>query len=153
MTDLQTEFLYTVIIDIGDVLDLRGTPHGHWCIFPTTRGTFVGPKLKGEVLPGGGDWFLRRPDGVCEIDVRNTYRTDDGQLIYIQYRGILDIPLAVVWNRIMEGAEVEPSEYYSRVTPYFETGSEKYAWLNRIVAVGIGKLEAHWVSHKVYAIL
>src|SRR3990172_12725545 len=46
------------------------TPQGNRQIFYVQSGTFTGPRLKGDVLPGGGDWFLVRPDGVGELDVR-----------------------------------------------------------------------------------
>ena len=34
-----------------------------------------------------------------------------------------------------------PVDYYFRTTPYFETSSQKCAWLNKIVAVGVGQVE------------
>jgi len=50
-------------------------------------GTFEGPKLKGQLLPGGAEWQLIRPDGTTEIDVRLTLGTDDGQFVYMTYAG------------------------------------------------------------------
>jgi len=38
------------------------------------------------------------------------------------------------------GETVDPDTYYFRATPYFETSSEKYGWLNRICAVASGSL-------------
>jgi hypothetical protein len=35
----------------------------------------------------------------------------------------------------------------------FETGSEKYAWLNKIVSVSVGKQEAMGVTYDVFRIL
>ena len=55
--------------------------------------------------------------------------------------------------KIQKGEDVDPSEYYFRTTPVFETSSEKYGWLNRIVAVGVGKLGKNKVTYKVYKIL
>ena len=37
----------------------------------------------------GGDWLIARPDGALELDVRATVRTDDGDLIYTYFRGII----------------------------------------------------------------
>ena len=73
-------------------------------------------------------------------------------LIYMSYRGILIMSKETL-QRISQGETVDPSEYYIRTTPYFETGSEKYDWLNRIVAVGVGERTQSGVSYKVYAIL
>ncbi len=93
-----------------------------------------------------------RPDGASKLDVRTTLRTDDDHLIYMTYRGIATMSQETL-QRILQGETVDPSEYYFRTTPYFETGSEKYSWLNRIVAVGYGERTQAGVSYKVYAIL
>jgi hypothetical protein len=92
MTPLRTELLYEVSVDLEQPQNVGATPHGNRQIFYVKGGTFEGPKLKGEVLPGGGDWFMFRPDGAGELDVRATVRTDDGHLIYTYYRGILTRP-------------------------------------------------------------
>jgi len=127
------------------------TPQGNRIIFLVEQGKFEGPKLKGEILAGGGDWFLLRPDGVGELDVRITLRTDDGQLIYMAYRGILDAAPAVM-ARIFRGEPVEHSEYYFRTAPTFQTASPQYAWLNRIQAIGIGDVLPNGVAYDAYAI-
>ncbi len=152
MADLKTELLCEVSVDLEPPQDVGNTPHGVRRIYYVKGGTLEGPKLKGEVLPGGGDWLLLRPDGAGELDVRGTIRTDDGHLIYTYYRGILSIPPEVV-QRIFAGEEVDPSEYYFRTTPVYETSSEKYGWLNRTVAVAVGRVKPNWVGYSVYAIL
>lgn len=152
MAPLRTELLYKVSVDLEPPQDVGATPHGNRQIFYVKGGTFEGPKLKGEVLPGGGDWLLLRPDGAAELDVRATARTDDGHLIYAYYRGIIHAPLGAM-QRIAAGENVDPSEYYFRTAPFFETASEKYGWLNRIVAVGVGSVKANWVGYTVYAVL
>ena len=58
-----------------------------------------------------------------------------------------------ITERIQNGEDVDPSEYYFRTTPVFETGSEKYSWLNQIICVGVGKIEQKRVHYKVYQIL
>ena len=152
MAKLSTEFLYEVSVDLETPQNVGATPHGNRQIFNVKGGTFEGPKVRGEVLPGGGDWFVFRPDGAGELDVRATVRTDDGHLIYTYYRGILNASPEVL-QRIAAGETVDPSEYYFRTTPVFETSSEKYGWLNRIVAVGVGRVKANWVGYSVYAVL
>jgi hypothetical protein len=44
-------------------------------------------------------------------------------------------------------------ERYWRTTPYFETASEKYAWLNSIVTVGIGYTVPMKVPYRIFQIL
>ena len=154
MADMRSEFLFTMTAELEreTVQELSGTPHGTRRIVHVKKGSFDGPKLKGQVLPGGADWLLVRPDGVREVDVRITLRTDDGQLIYMAYRGIIDIP-AEVAQRMARGEAVAPAEYYFRTAPFFETGSEQYGWLNRLVAVGVGERTPTGVAYAVYAVL
>jgi len=154
MADVKSEFLFTMTAELAreTVQELSGTPHGTRRIFHVKHGSFEGPKLRGQVLPGGADWLLVRPDGMREVDVRITLSTDDGQLIYMSYRGIVDFPGEVA-QRMARGEAVAPSEYYFRTAPFFETGSEKYAWLNRLVAVGLGERTPTGVAYAVYAIL
>jgi hypothetical protein len=152
VTELTTELLGEVGVDLEEPQVLGATPRGIRQIFCVRGGTFKGSKLRGEILSGGGDWFLLRPDGVGELDVRGTIRTDDGHLIYIYYRGILHAPPEVM-TRIAQGEAVDASEYYFRTTPVFETASEKYSWLNRIVTVGVGRLAPNWVGYTVHAVL
>jgi hypothetical protein len=65
--------------------------------------------------------------------------------------GIFDIA-PQVRQRILEGEDVDPSEYYFRTTPVFETGSESYGWLNRLVAVGVGRRTATGMVTDVFAV-
>jgi len=78
-------------------------------------------------------------------------QTDDGALIYISYHGVLDVAPAVV-ARVFGGEEVSPSEYYFRTTPRFETGSEKYAWLNKAVCIGTGYFGIDKVGYRIFGV-
>jgi len=131
---LGSEFLFDMQLDVGPAQEL-----GPRRIVPVTGGTFHGPKLRGKALPGGGDWLIRRPDGATELNVRATLQTDDGELIYVWYRGIIFTPPG--------GA------LYWRTTPVFETASEKYGWLNRVIAVGVGRRVPDKAAYWVYQIL
>jgi hypothetical protein len=131
---LKTEFLMDIILDVAAPQTV-----GARRIVPVTGGTFEGPKLKGTALGGGADWILVRPDGVSELSVRVTLRTDDEQLINLTYRGLLFTP--------------KGGEQYWRTTPIFETGAAKYEWLNKIIAVGVGKNVPGKAAYSIYHIL
>jgi hypothetical protein len=154
MSDLKTEFLCTVAanVDWRQVIDVGATPHGIRQIVYIKGGTFEGPKIKGVVLPGGGDWFVRRADQVVEVDVRCVLRTDDNHLIYCRLRGINEMTPDVAIKAI-RGESIDSSKYYFRVTAVIETGSKKYEWLNRIVAVGVGSLVPAGVEYRIYTVL
>ncbi len=151
--ELRTEFLYRAHIDVEGFYEVGQTFRGQRTIVRVKGGWFEGPRVKGEVLPGTGDWFLVRPGGVAEGDVRDTYRTHDGHVIYVSYRGILNIP-PQVWERLRAGEEVPYTEYYLRGQPMYETAVDSpYAWLNNILAVSVGKQEAMGVTYDVYQVL
>jgi hypothetical protein len=154
MSDLKTEFLCSLAanVDWRQVIDLGATPHGIRQIIYIKGGTFEGPKIRGTVLPGGGDWFVRRADQMVEVDVRCVLRTDDNHLIYCCLRGINEMTAEVAIKAIT-GQSVDSSKYYFRVTTVIETGSKKYDWLNRIVAVGVGNLIPAGFEYKIYMVL
>ena len=116
---------------------LGAVPHGTRAIASITSGTFEGLRLRGRVLPGGGDWTLLRPDSVLELDLRITLETDDGALIYMTSFGLRHGPPEVL-AALANGESVDPSKYYFRTTPRFETSAPQYAFLNRLIAISSG---------------
>jgi hypothetical protein len=152
MSFLRSEFLAEFDAKLEEPLIVGKTPHGIRIIFKIEGGTFIGPQIKGEVIPSGADWFIIRGDGTGELDVRATVHTDDDDIIYIYYRGILNNAKEVLKRR-KNGLINDTSEYYLRTTPIFETGSKKYFWLNKIISVGFGELGSNSVKYKIYQIL
>jgi hypothetical protein len=152
MIPLRSAFLFTLTGSVAEPLEIGRTPLGERRIFPIKGGEFEGPRLKGKLLAGGSDAMLVRADGVAEPDVRLTLMTDDAQLIFMRYGGMRHGPPEAM-ERLARGAPVNPDEYYFRITPQFETGSSKYAWLNKIIAVGIGDRQKAGPIYYVYEIL
>ena len=152
MPEIKTELLFKIVFELLPSLDLGETPYGRRRIVRAVGGTFEGPRMKGRVLDGGGDWVLLRSDGVLQLDVRITLETDDKQHIYMSYRGYRHGPKDVI-ERLNKGETVDPSLYYFRTTPYFETGSEKYAWLNGICAVATGARLASGLTYHVFQVM
>jgi len=151
VSELRSEFLLRVSADLDAPRVLDDAPRGTRRIMQFVGGEFSGPRLKGQVLPGGGDWVLQRRDGVAELDIRLTLRTDDGAMIYASCDGIFDIA-PEVRERIRKGENVDSAEYYFRTAPRFETGVENYRWLNRLLAVGIGRRTATGMVTEIFAI-
>jgi hypothetical protein len=116
-------------------------PHGTRITAPITEGHFEGPRLRGRVLPGGGDWTLLRADGVLELDLRITLETDDGALVSLTSFGLRHGPPEVI-AAIARGEKVDAASYYFRTTPRFATSHPRYAFLNRVVAVASGDRRA-----------
>src|SRR2546429_3846150 len=114
---------------------------------------FEGPRLRGTVLPGGSaDWLLLRADGVLELDLRVTLRTDDGALISMKSFGLRHGPPDVM-AAIGRGETVDPATYYFRTTPRFETAHPAYAFLNRLVAVASGDRRAEGPIYTIHEVL
>ena len=151
MPEINTEFLFTIALEI-QVSSLGDTPYGSRRIFHFDAGSFEGPKLRGRVLPGGGGSSLIRRDGVLEVDVRLILETDDKHQIYMAWKGLRHGPKEVM-DRLYRGEIVDPGAYYFRTTPYFETSSEKYGWMNRICAIATGSLGANARTLDVFQVL
>jgi len=150
---IQTRHLFTLTAVVPKIVDLGATPNGSRRIATVTGGTFKGERLQGTIQPTpGGDWLLLRSDGATVLDVRVTLETDDQQLIYMTYHGLRHGP-ADVMARLAKGEAVDPSTYYFRTTPVFETASPKYDWLNRIISVATGRREASGPVYEVFEVL
>jgi uncharacterized protein DUF3237 len=148
---LKTEFLFDADIGLEAPQQIGATPFGARSVHLVTGGTFEGPRMRGMYLPGGGDWLLTLPNGAGELDVRATLQTDDGALIHMLYHGVLDASAEVI-RRVFGGEDVDPAEYYFRTAPRFETGAGKYAWLNKLVCIGVGAFGIQKVAYRVFAV-
>lgn len=152
MPELQSEYLFTITVTVNALHDVGSVPLGVRHLDMLGKGRFDGPRLKGEVLPGGIDQKIFRTDGAMNPNVRLVLKTDDNALIYMHYTGVR-YGSQDVMDRIAAGETVDPSEYYLRNTPYFETSSPKYDWLNRIVSVGVGRRMPDHAAYEVFQIL
>ncbi|PJK28781.1 DUF3237 domain-containing protein [Minwuia thermotolerans] len=153
MGELQFEHLFDLSIDVAGLTLIGQTFNGHRLIADVGGGTVEGPRLKGTVLTGAsGDWIVVRKGGVSVLDVRITIESDDGALILMKYHGFRHGPREVL-KRLDAGEKVDPSEYYMRIAPSFETGDERYYWMNNIVAVGMGEARAKGPRYSVHQVL
>lgn len=136
---LDVEYLFTMNLDMGDTSHalIRNGPAGTRYVAPVGGGTFEGPRIKGTVVPPGGDWVRSRSDGTAKLDVRLQLVADDGASILMCYEGI-GVPTD-------DGLSV-------RTAPTFETGAEPHAWLNNVQAVGIGLSSGGTVTYDIYAL-
>jgi hypothetical protein len=119
--------LCKAVIELAPTLAVGTGPAGSRSVGAMRAATITGERLRATLAgPAAADWLVRT-GAIGVIDARLTLRTDDDALIYVQYGGRLDLsnPAAGM---------------YAYVAPVFETGDARYAWLNRIQAVGKGKL-------------
>lgn len=133
---LRSEFLMDLVLETAPAVSL-----GSRTVVAVTGGTFEGPRLRGKVASPGADWPVRVSDTMRVLDVRTLLVTDDNQQIYTTYRGVIYTPPS------------GQGERYWRTTPVFETVSEKYDWLNHIVAVGVSYTVPQRVAYRIFQIL
>src|SRR5947208_14771721 len=107
---MDSRLLMTLQVAVGGVQKIGAVPHGTRTTALIGRGHFEGPRLRGKVLPGGGDWTLLRADGVLELDLRLTLESDDGALIHMRSFGLRHGPPEVM-AAIGRGETVDRSTY------------------------------------------
>ena len=89
------------------------------------NGRLEGERLRAAQLGrAAADWGLVSDDGFVRGDIRIAWQTEDGASLFMQYVAFMDVG--------------QPAF----ATPEFETGDERWAWLNRIRIVGKGRYDA-----------
>ncbi|MDR5653817.1 DUF3237 domain-containing protein [Ruixingdingia sedimenti] len=149
---LDHRFLGTLAIEVERPMPAGVTPVGNRRFDMLRGGTFTGPRLSGIILPGGNDSLTQRADGAWHPDVRVLLETHDGARVLIYYRGIRTASQEVS-DRLLAGEQVPWTDYYLRNAPWFETGDPRYAWLNGIMTVGVGRREGMMVIYEIFEIL
>jgi hypothetical protein len=138
---LPVHYLFTLTLDAENSRHswIPGGPQGSRVTANIVGGKFDGPQLRGTIVAPAGDWVTLRANGSLQIDVRVTLVTDDGASILMQYKGI--------------GTPDADGHRELRTAPQFETGDDRYSWLNDVQAVGIGKLDGTTVSYDLYQLV
>jgi len=141
------EFAFELRVEASLLPAMGKTPRGTRKIVALNGGSFEGPHIKGKIIPGGYDWQLLRHDEVTDIEARYILQTDDGAMITIVNTGLRHGPENVM-QQMAQGQDVDPSLYYFRSIPCFETSEKKYEWLNKhiFIANGIRK-PSHVIIH------
>jgi hypothetical protein len=151
LSELPVEHLCDFRVDLEPVRTI-GTPVGLRMVFIAKGGRVEGPRLNGEILPGGGDWLLVGDDAIGRVDVRAVVRTDDDALIHYTARGVIRIPPEGL-QRLAAGERLRFEETYVRTTPKFETADEHYSWLNELIVVGHNELSTDHIDYRMYRVL
>lgn len=149
--ELPVEHLFDMGVDLEPVQTIP-TPVGLRMNYIAKGGRFEGERLRGEILPGGGDGLVVGTDLIGRVDVRATLRTDDGVLIHYTAAGVIQIPPDGL-ERLEAGERIPFGESYARTTPRLETSDERYAWLGALALVGLNELSQGHIDYRVYRVL
>ena len=135
-TPPKLAFAFSVRVIVGPIQDLGQTARGHRRIIDILGGTAEGPRFQGEILPGGADWQIVRPDGTIEVVARYTIRSASGALVYVQNDG-LRVASPEIVARMSKGELVPFDSYRFRTAPRFETSEPSLKWLETSTFVGV----------------
>jgi len=122
VTAPSTELVMEVYVTIAAAVSVGPSEHGIRRFIPITGGRFAGAGIKGEVLAGGADWQLGRPDGVAEVNAIYSIKTDDGAVIEVENQGLI--------------TPANGGIGYARTNPHFHAPTGRYDWLNKTLFVG-----------------
>ena len=137
------EFLAEVEAELAPAHMLLDAPYGGRLIVDVTAARVEGPRLSASLLgSAAADWVTVSPDGrTGALDVRATLKTDDGAILFSEYRG-----------RVHFGADGLHRVFTS---PRYETGDPRYAWLNGLQCVGkgISSMAERRLRYRLYAVI
>lgn len=137
------ELLAHVEVKLGPAHALLKAPYGARLNVDVLDARIEGPRFAASLLgTAAADWVTVAPDSTTgALDVRATLKTDDGAIVYSEYRG-----------RVQFGANGLNRVFTS---PRFETGDPRYAWLNGVQCIGKGVSNAHerWLRYRLYAVI
>ena len=134
--------LANATITLADALILPGTPAGMRMIAEVQEFVVEGDRLRGRLRGhAAADWLTASAELVGTADVRALIETDDGALVYTWYHGRVDL-----------SKPVGSAPIYT--APLYETGDERYTWLNTIQAVAKGTLseDARTLTYEIYEV-
>lgn len=146
------QHLCDILVELAAPMELGDAPRGRRRIIPIIGGRVEGERLNGQILNLGADWQTVFGDGTAELDTRYSMQTHDGALIDIRNFGYRYGPPEIL-AALARGEPVDPASYVMRTHPRFETGDPRYAWLNRMIAVGSGAREPASVRVSVFEVL
>nr|WP_320058154.1 DUF3237 domain-containing protein [uncultured Bacteroides sp.] len=144
--DFKTELIWEAKVKIGDMIPVGESKHGVKRVIPITGGTFIGPKIKGEILSGGEDSQLVRPDGDTELNARYLLKTDDRYVIQVVNKALIhtDSRTKAIYCKSvldLEAPKDSPYDYLNHAIfigtlkiPELKLGEEPY------VVIGVYKL-------------
>lgn len=142
LDSLAADYIGTLSARTNDVARpmISEGPFGTRTVATVTAATFVGPKIDASMPEGvaAGDWLTIRANGTFALDVRLSLTTADGADIYISYTGL--------------GKRGDDGTAQIRTAPRFETGDERYRWLNDLFCVAVGTTTPDGVEYDVYSI-
>jgi Protein of unknown function (DUF3237) len=152
LPDPRLSKIFRLEAALGEPQDVGAVAAGQRRIVPLTGGTFSGPELTGQLVPGtSADWQTILADGTALGDLRYTLRTEEGYLLAVRSRSVRH-GSAVVLERLRRGEDVGPDEYTFRGSVAIETAAPELDWLNKGVFVSVGGRQPAGIVYDVFLV-
>ncbi|MDB5518220.1 MAG: hypothetical protein JWQ17_4978 [Tardiphaga sp.] len=123
----------------GPLKTTKGSPAGERSYWIVSEAQLDGPNIKAKLAAPGSDSMWVHDDGFWRPDVRAPFTTDDGETILMHYTGLVQQTSA-----FKQAAEANKQtnwdDQYMRLMIHFDTGAERYRWLNSSLFVAKGRL-------------
>ncbi|MGE9008959.1 DUF3237 domain-containing protein [Leptospira interrogans] len=149
---LETKYVFTLTVRIGEVTSAGETGHGVRRIIPILGGEVRGDGVNGKICAFGADFQIIRPNELIELEAKYAFETDDGATVYVENKGLRFGPVDLL-QKLKRGEPVDPRLIYFRTVPKFETGHEKYRWLMENLFIGSAARHADRVVIDVHQVL
>lgn len=152
MLRLHHEMTYRFTVT-GPMAATEGAPTGARQYWEMSNGTLTGERINAKIAMPGGDWHVVSTDRFGRPDVRVQFITDDNAVVLLHYTGLVERTEA--FRRAAEdGTETDWSDQYMRMSMRFDTGADKYAWLNQSLFVAQGRLCGNKeIEYRIYRVL
>jgi hypothetical protein len=124
--------LCTLDVQLADPITVGEGPSGLRLVYEVLDATVDGERLRGKLKGRAAADWVTIAGPVATLDVRASFETHDGAVVFVQYRGRLNVGT---------GGPIY-------VAPLFESGDERYSWLNGIQAVGKGELNGNLLHYE-----
>ncbi len=135
--DPALRYVFEFVVEVGSTVRVGGGIGDELHFVPITGGTVRGTRLEGEVLPAGGDWWVRRSPTTIELDAHYLVRSAEGVVIDVRNRGYYRTPTAELMALADSGVEIDPRRLYYRTSARFQTDDSRYTWLGESIFVGL----------------
>jgi hypothetical protein len=138
LIDLIPEMIYRVrTTDPSE--PTQGSPTGTIQYWRVQSASLKGERISAKLLGSGSDWMEMSRDGFWRPNVRAQFITDDGQVVLMQYIGLVEQTKSFK-AAAQSNQPTQWDDQYMRLALQFQTGSKKYAFLNESLFVGAGRL-------------
>jgi hypothetical protein len=114
----------------------------------------AGPRISATLAAPGADWIRLDANGNRRQDQRTQFLTEDGVLVLMSYDTALIRGDEQFTHALADGRETDFDEQYMRMTPQFDVGSDRYAWLTQSLFLGRGRLAGpKRIEYEIYRVL